>query len=473
MLVSTESASATANLDRIFQSQREAFRRHSNPSLAERKAHLDALHQLLAENCDSLADAINADYGCRSPRETKLLELFPALEAVKHARANVAKWMRPERKPVSLWYRFGHAVVLKQPLGVIGIVVPWNYPLYLSAVPLVSVLAAGNRAIIRISETSSHTAALLARLVAMYFDEDHVAVVEGDVDVAKALVAKPLDHLLFTGSTSIAHDVMHAAAENLTPITLELGGKTPAIIAPGYPIDLAAQRILWGKCLNAGQTCVAPDYVLLPDTQVEAFLGAALAAVRHFYPDGALSADYTSIITDHHFERLTDLLYDARSKGARIVCLAEGRSESDRKFPPTAVCDVTDEMDLMQEEIFGPLLPIVTYRNLEQALDFVNVRTPALAMYYFDHDNARIRRVLHDTTAGGVTVNDTLLHVAQNELPFGGVGASGMGEYHGEAGFHRFSKQKGVFLQSRVNGMSFLNPPFGRLFDALISQVLR
>jgi acyl-CoA reductase-like NAD-dependent aldehyde dehydrogenase len=464
---------AVADLHRVFQLQQHAFRRHPNPSAGERRAHLDAVCRLLRDHSDDIAAAIAADFGHRSPHETKILELFPTLQAAKHARAGVARWMRPERKPVSMWFRPGRARVVKQPLGVVGVVVPWNYPLFLSVTPLVAALAAGNRVMVKMSEFTPRFAELLADLVAGSFAPDHVAVVTGDVEVARAFATKPFDHLLFTGSASVGQQVMRAAAENLTPVTLELGGKSPAIVAPGFPVDEAARRIMWGKCLNAGQTCIAPDYVLLPEDQVQPFIEAAGAEVRRLYPDGAAGADYTAIIHARHYRRLLGYLEDARAKGAQTVPLAAGGSEAARKLPPTIVTGVTRDMGVMQDEIFGPLLPIVPYRTLDEALGDVADRPRPLAMYYFDRDDARIDRVLARSMAGGVTINDTMLHIAQDELPFGGVGASGMGQYHGEEGFNTFSKRKGVFVQSRLNGLRLFKPPYGRRVERLLKLMLR
>jgi coniferyl-aldehyde dehydrogenase len=460
-------------LHRLFQLQRQAVARDPYPGAARRRAHLRAVARLLRDHADAIADAIATDFGHRSRHETRILEIFPSVEAAKHARAHVARWMRPERKPVAAWFLPARARVVKQPLGVVGVLVPWNYPLFLSVGPLVSALAAGNRVMIKMSEFTPRFAALFRDLVARAFPPEQVTVVTGDADIARAFSSLPFDHLLFTGSTSVARHVMRAAAQNLTPVTLELGGKSPAIIAPGFPVEEAASRIVWGKCLNAGQTCIAPDYVLLPETETSRFVEAAGAEVRRLYPDGAASPDYTAIIDARHYRRLLGYLDDARAKGARTVPLGDGASEATRKLPPTIVTGVTGDMEIMQEEIFGPLLPVVPYRTLDEALAYVAARPHPLAMYYFDHDRARTGRVLERSRAGGVTVNDTMLHIAQHDLPFGGVGASGMGHYHGRAGFDTFSKTKGVFLQSRLNGLGLFKPPYGRRLEMLLRLMLR
>ena len=469
----TARAEQVAGLERLFQLQRASFRRDPNPPAAERIAHLDAVCRLLLDNADAIAAAIDADFGHRSTHETRILEIFPALQEAKHAKACVAAWMRPEPKPVSFWFQPARARVVKQPLGVVGIIVPWNYPLFLGVGPLVAALAAGNRAMVKMSEFTPRFGELFAQLVGRYFLEDRAAVLNGDVELAQAFAATPFDHLLFTGSTAVGRQIMRAAAEHLTPVTLELGGKSPAIVAAGFPADVAARRIIWGKCLNAGQTCIATDYVLLPEGSEPAFIEAAREEVRRLYPGGAASADYSAIISARHYARLADLLNDALGKGAHAVALAGGESVSARRFPPTIVTGVTDEMRVMQDEIFGPLLPIRTYRTLDEALDYVADRPHPLAMYYFDRDEARINRVLDRSLAGDVTVNDTILHIAQSALPFGGVGASGMGHYHGEEGFNALSKRKGVFLQSRFNATWLLKPPFGERVERMLRLMLR
>jgi coniferyl-aldehyde dehydrogenase len=468
-----EATPELAELHAIFESQRAAFQRQPNPPAGERKAHLALLCRLLLENADAFVRAISADFGHRSPHETKILEIFTSLQAAKHARAHVARWMRPERKPVSLWFQAGRARLVKQPLGVVGVIAPWNYPLYLTMGPLVSALAAGNRVMIKPSELTPRFGELLAQLIARSFERDHVAVVNGGVEVARAFAGEPFDHLLFTGSTAVGRQIMHAAAENLTPVTLELGGKSPVIVAPAFPIEVAARHILRGKCLNGGQTCVAPDYVLLPADAIAAFIEAARAEVRRLYPDGVGSDDYTAIINARHYQRLRDYLPDASAKGAQIIELAAGTDDSARKLAPTLVVGVNDTMRLMQEEIFGPILPVMTYQTLDDALRYVSDRPRPLALYYFDRDRARIDRVLAESIAGGMSVNDTIFHVAQDELPFGGVGPSGMGHYHGEEGFNTFSNRKGVFLQSRLNSTGLLMPPFGKRIERVLRLLLR
>ncbi len=356
-----------------------------------------------------------------------------------------------------------------QPLGVVGIIVPWNYPLYLAIGPLIGALAAGNRVMLKMSESTPATGQLLKDLLAQVFTEDQVAVVLGEADVGIAFSRLPFDHLLFTGSTSIGRQVMRAAADNLTPVTLELGGKSPAIVSTSVPLEDAAERIAFGKTLNAGQTCVAPDYVLVPKDRLKGFVEAYRQVIQRFYPQLADNPDYTSIINPRQYARLQDYLDDAQARGARLLPLFE--QGQDRRMPHYLLLDVTDEMRVMQDEIFGPLLPVVPYDDLQQALAYVNARPRPLALYYFGYNKAEQQAVLENTHSGGVCLNDTLLHVAQDDLPFGGVGPSGMGHYHGHEGFLTFSKAKGVFVKQRFNAARMIYPPYGKALQKLVYRL--
>jgi len=458
-----------------FRAVHAASRREPCPDLAARRRRLDALEALLRDNEDALVAAVAKDFGQRPRQETQLLELFPSLEGLRHTRRHLKAWLRPRRRPVSLWFQPGRAEVRPQPLGCVGIVVPWNYPIYLAIGPLTAAFAAGNRALVKFSEFTPATARLFSLLASRYFAADELVVVEGDALVAQAFVRLPFDHLLFTGSTAVGRQVMAAAAANLTPVTLELGGKSPAIVAPGYPLAKAAERIMAGKCVNAGQTCIAPDYVLLPAGQEAAFSAACQAAVAASYPDLVRNDDYTAIINERHFQRLAAHLADAQAKGASVVNLAHGVQPDpvSRLFPPTLLTQVDDAMTVMQEEIFGPLLPVLTYTHFSDAPAYVNSHDRPLALYLFDNDKRRQEEVLAQTVSGGVTINDTLFHIAQDDLPFGGVGPSGMGHYHGHEGFLTFSKLKPVFHQSRLNGAALLKPPYGARFERLVQWLLR
>ena len=463
-----------AAFGQVFQRMHAATRRTPMVERAAREARLDALLALVHDNAERFVEAIAADFGHRSAHETRLLELFPSLEAIRHNRSHVGAWMKPQGKSPSIWFRPGRARILMQPLGVVGIIVPWNYPLYLAVSPLAAALAAGNRVMIKMSEFTPRTGELLAQLATKYFSEDQVAVVLGDATVGADFARLPFDHLLFTGSTKVGHDIMRMAADNLTPVTLELGGKSPVILGPDYPLAKAAERIMIGKLLNAGQTCIAPDYVLVPAGREQAFVEAARAVVAKCFPALATTPDYTAIINERHYQRLQGYVADAEARGARIEPLSTATADAmRRKLPPLAVLNVDDNMRVMQDEIFGPLLPILPYTDLDAAIAYVNRHPRPLALYCFENDAGRRDRVLNETIAGGVTVNDTILHIAQENLPFGGVGPSGMGHYHGIEGFRTFTKQKAVFYQSGLNGMSLFNPPYGALFERLTKFLMR
>jgi coniferyl-aldehyde dehydrogenase len=448
--------------------------REPAPDHRARSAQLRALEAMLLDHVDEWCAAVDQDFRGRASQETRLLEIFPALAGIRHARRHLRRWMKPRRVPTGFWFLPGRSRVMMQPLGVVGIVVPWNYPIYLAVGPLVCALAAGNRAMVKMSEAAPATGALLAKLAARHLGEDRVVVVNGDAAVAREFVALPFDHLLFTGSTEVGRQVMRAAADNLTPVTLELGGKSPAIVGRGFEIGAAAARILFGKCVNAGQTCIAPDYVLVPEERLEAFVAAARDAVARLFPRLRDNPDYSAIISPRHRQRLAAWADEARAGGAKLVELNPAGEDfsGSPKLPPMLVIGAGTADRVMREEIFGPLLPVVPYRTLDEAIAYVNARPRPLALYVFDHDRAAVDRVLERTTSGGVTVNDTLLHIAQEELPFGGVGASGMGEYHGRAGFEAFSKRKAVFLQSRLNGLALLQPPYGPRVERLIKMLL-
>ncbi len=456
-------------LQSLLEQQRRAFLADPYPSAAGRVQWLDALHRLLASNQQAIIEAISADFGNRSADETRLAEIMPSLHGIDYARRRLRRWMKPSRRSVGLAFQPASAKVVYQPLGVIGIIVPWNYPLYLAIGPLIGALAAGNRVMLKMSESTSATGLLLKDLLAQVFPEDQVAMVLGEADVGIAFSRLPFDHLLFTGSTSIGRQVMRAAAENLTPVTLELGGKSPAIVSANVPLADAAERIAFGKTLNAGQTCVAPDYVLVPRARIEGFIEAYRQVIRRFYPQLSDNPDYTSIINPRQQARLQDYLDDAQARGARLLPLFE--QSQDRRMPHHLLLDVTDEMRVMQDEIFGPLLPIVPYDDLEQALAYVNARPRPLALYYFGYDKTEQQTVLERTHSGGVCLNDTLLHVAQDDLPFGGVGPSGMGHYHGHEGFLTFSKAKGVFIKQRFNASRLIYPPYGKALQKLVYRL--
>jgi acyl-CoA reductase-like NAD-dependent aldehyde dehydrogenase len=457
-----------------FELLRQAYGAEMYPNLAIRISRLTTLEQLLHDHMDSIASAIDADFGGRPTQETRLLEFFPTLESIRHARRHCRHWMRPQKRPVSLWFKPGRAEVVLQPLGVIGIISPWNYPVFLTLAPLAAALAAGNRAMLKLSELTPRTAALLAELVSRHFAATEVTVVEGDASVARAFSDLPFDHLLFTGSTNVGREVMRSAAANLTPVTLELGGKSPAIVGLDCDVKHAAERIFVGKTMNAGQSCIAPDYVLLPRASVDGFAAAMQEAAQRLYGNMLRAPEYAAIISDTHFRRIEALLQNAVDRGATPLALGGGGADATaRRLAPILLLNVDDSMRVMHEEIFGPLLPLIPYDTFDDALAYVNARPRPLALYLFERNAQRIERVLRQTVSGGVTVNDTMLHIAQEELPFGGVGPSGMGQYHGRAGFETFSKAKAVFRQSRINSIGLLKPPYRGPFETLMKVLLR
>ncbi|NII10676.1 coniferyl aldehyde dehydrogenase [Oleiagrimonas sp. C23AA] len=450
---------------------RQAHHANPLPDWAVRRARLKALRCLVIEQGTALAEAIDADFQGRAAEETQLLELVPTLTGIDHALKHGRRWMRTQHGRASRWFWPARTEQRPRPKGVVGILVPWNYPLYLALGPLTDALAAGNRVMLKLSEHTPRTSALLARLLPEYLKDGSVAVVEGDAEVARAFAALAFDHLLFTGSTRVGHAVMKAAAEHLVPVTLELGGKSPALIAPDADFERAVERIVYGKSVNAGQTCIAPDYVLLPRDRVEDFIAAARRAFGHLYPRFAENEQYSAIINDGHLQRLMKLRAEAEAGGARSHPLARvGRG---RRMPLTVLSEVEPGSALMREEIFGPLLPLVPYDHLDEAIDYIRARPHPLALYVFTSRRDSLERVLSTCSAGGVTVNDTLFHIAQHSLPFGGVGASGMGAYHGRAGFETFSHTLPILRQSRRTGTALLRPPYGRGFSVMRRLLLR
>jgi len=458
-------------LEATFLRIRAAGRARGASPLAERLDLLERLEGALVAHKNAMADAVARDFGHRSRYETLLGEVLEVVFAIRHARAHLADWMAVQPREANAIFFPSSAQVVFQPLGVIGVISPWNYPLQLALSPLVSALAAGNRALIKPSELTPRTAELLAEITSKAMPADHVAVICGDSDVGEAFSRLAFDHLLFTGSTRVGKLVMRAASENLVPVTLELGGKCPVIVGAEAGVRTAAERIMAGKTFNAGQTCVAPDYALVPSAMKGSFVDACRHAVATLYPTFATNPDYTAIVSDAHYSRLQSLVEDAKSRGAETIELnasGETLAAAQRKLAPTLVLGATAGMRCMTEEIFGPILPIVTYVHLSEAIAYVNDRERPLALYYFGHSDAAIDRVLAETTSGGVTVNETLLHQVQDDLPFGGVGKSGMGHYHGRDGFEAFSTKKAVFRQSAFSATGLFKPPYGWATRALL-----
>jgi len=465
-----------ASLERLLLIQRSAFEAERYPSVATRRDRLERLRRIVTQHESRFVAAIERDFGHRSAHETRLAELYIVGAEARHAIRRLSRWMKP-RRVATPWHLLpASARIMHQPVGVVGIISPWNYPVQLALAPAVAAIAAGNRVMLKPSELTPATSSLLAELVSGSFREDEFAVVEGDADIGQAFSALAFDHLFFTGSTAVGRKVAQAAAANLTPVTLELGGKSPAVFDATADFASSVPRLMVGKLLNAGQTCIAPDYALVPAARLDEFIAAATATVHDLYPQVSTNPDYTSIVNARHFARLTGLLDDARSKGARIMPLGEAGARTDttpRRLVPTLVAGVTDDMAIMREEIFGPLLPIETYSTPDDAIAKINARPHPLALYWFGADRRHCERMLRQTLAGGVTVNDTLWHFAHEGLPFGGVGASGSGQYHGEHGFVTFSKAKPVYAQSRFAPTRLLYPPYGRVFERVLALLKR
>ncbi len=450
---------------RIFLLQKQAYRQRPYPDLAERRANLTKLEQMLENNVDAITAAISADFGHRSAIETKLLEMFGNLSAIRDTRKHLKKWMKPQRRSTSIMFATGKNRLIPQPKGIVGIATPWNYPLYLSVGPIICALAAGNRCMVKLATNSQNLCKLMQKLCAATFGDDTVAYLPGVS--GSEFTSLPFDHIVYTGSAESGKTVMKSAAENLCPVTLELGGKSPAIICNDFALEEAARRLLYTKYMNAGQTCVAPDYLLLPEDKVDAFVGYARKIVTERYPDTNKDA-FTSVIDTRSFNRLRETLDDAVAKGATAINLTGNDFNAElRKFPPHLVINPTDDMLVMQEEIFGPILPISTYQTIDEALDYINDRDRPLALYVFTHDKAIQEKMLYQTMSGGVTINHCAFHVFQHDLPFGGVGASGMGHYHGHEGFLELSKLRPVFTFPTVGKPDLFYPPYTRWHERL------
>lgn len=467
-LASTQATDA-AEIERmrsLFNMQRSAFEKAPYPDLAARKAKLRQIIGVLRRHQNAIVKAVNDDFGVRAGAETKLVEVMgPILEA-RHALSHMRKWMKPRRRSTELLFLTNSAWVEYQPKGVVGIIGTWNFPLYLTIGPLIAALAAGNRAMIKTSEFSPRTTALLRTMLGECFAEDEVAIVGGAVEAAQAFNTLPFNHLVFTGSPRVGREVMRAAAGNLTPVTLELGGKSPAIVGPNADLREAALRIAHGKAFNAGQICVAPDYALVPRGKAAEFAAAVRDAFGKLYPSTSGNPEYTSIVTERHAARLRQLLDDARSKGATLLPCGNV-ADAGRQMALTVVTGLNGRMQLMHEEIFGPILPVLEYDRLDDAIALVRSGERPLSLYAFGLDRGEQQRVLRHTHAGGVTLNDWGWHVFQHDLPFGGTGNSGMGTYHGQEGFRELSHAKSVFKRQRWFPVGLFYPPYGNLVQRL------
>lgn len=456
------------DLNDRFNALQAAFRSHSYPSARERIASLKKIKQLLQDHAEELAAAVTKDFGCRPVEETMYLEIFPTLRAIDYCIHHLKRWMKHRKRHVSWLLWPARAYLAPQPLGVVGVISPWNYPLYLALVPAIYAMAAGNRVMIKMSEASPNTGECLERLLQTEF-KDILVAVNGNVEVATRFSALPFDHLFFTGSPNVGKLVMAAAAQHLTPVTLELGGKSPAVLSKSMN-HAYFKRLFMGKLFNGGQTCVAPDYLFIPqgwdgivEEQLRSFIETA-------FPDFPNNQQYASIISEHHVQRLLAVVEDAKAQGARVVTVGEG-DVSQKKLPFYLIFNVNDDMRVMQEELFGPILPVMTYQNINQTVDYINSKPHPLALYYFGSDSSEQKLFERHTLSGALTINETVLHVAVDDLPFGGVGHSGMGHTHAEEGFNTFSKLKPVMIQRRLSPAEMMYPPYGRLLQLMLRWI--
>lgn len=467
-------------IEELLARQRAAFNAEGPVAYETRIDRLDRAIALVVDNQQVICEAVNADFGCRSKHVTLLTDIFTSVNTLKFAKKNLKQWMKPEKRraPVPMNLFGARSVIHYQPKGVIGIMTPWNVPVNMIFSPLADILAAGNRAMIKPSEYTPRTSELMAELFARYFEPTEVAIVTGGPEVGAAFSAQKFDHLIFTGATSIGKLVMRAASENLVPVTLELGGKSPTIVSDSVDINDAAEKIIMGKSMNAGQLCISPDYCFVPASRMEAFITVCRETIARHFPRIVDNPDYVSMINERHFERIKGYLDDAQGKGARIEALNPAnenwRESSANKIPLHLVVDPSDDMVCMQNEIFGPILNLKSYRNVDECINYINAQPRPLALYYFGKDKDEQQQVTDQTIAGGMTVNDVAMHYACDDLPFGGIGPSGMGNYHGFEGFKTFSHAKSVFKQGFVNLSKLAGtlPPYGdKLENMLAGQI--
>jgi coniferyl-aldehyde dehydrogenase len=474
-----ESLNTAKNMETLLVAQKLAFIKNGAPSLDVRKDRISRAIALLVDNRHALTQAICDDFGNRSKSQSDLTDILSSIDALRHAKKHMDKWAKPERRKTSFPLNIlgARAIIENGPKGSVGIMSPWNFPISLLFMPLAGVLAAGNHAVLKPSEFTPLTSALLQDLIPKYFDPLEVAIFTGGPDIGAAFSALAFDHLVFTGSTSIAKHVMRAAAENLVPLTLELGGKSPTIVGTTADLGVATHRIMAAKTLNAGQICLAPDYVYVPDGSIDEFVKIAKSSIEKLYNGLVENDDYATVINERHFERLTHYVEDARAKGATIIEINPNNENFSRqenyKIPPMLILNATDEMLVMQDEIFGPLLPVKTYQSIQDCIDFINKGERPLALYYFGHDKTEEKHILSSTVSGGVTINDCIFHCAQEDLPFGGIGASGMGVYHGKDGFFEFSHRTPIYRQIKSEKiLSMFRPPYGETIKSQMDKLI-
>jgi coniferyl-aldehyde dehydrogenase len=469
-------------MQQVLDAQRQDYLREGEVSAETRIDRIDRGIDVLLKYQDKVVDALNTDFSCRAREVSLLTDVAASVTPLKHARKHLRKWMKPQRRPTMFPLNLlgGRSRIEYQPLGVVGVISPWNFPVNLTFGPLAGILAAGNRALIKPSEFTPATSEVMAEMVAEAWDEKEVALFTGGPEVGQAFSGLAFDHLLFTGATSVARHIMAAAARNLVPVTLELGGKSPVIISRSADIEKSLERIMLGKTLNAGQICLAPDYLMVPEEKLEEVIAAAQKAVGAMYPTILDNPEYTAVVNERHYERLTGYLREAEERGVKTIPINPAgenfaASEGNRKIPPTLIPQPAEDLKVMQEELFGPLLPIRTYKDFNETIDYVNAHPRPLAAYYFGQDKSEERAVLTRTTSGGACINDVIMHIMQEELPFGGVGPSGMGAYHGEEGFRTFSHAKSIYRQAGVNvgKLGGMLPPYGKATEKTISMQVK
>lgn len=474
--------SAAENIQRLITKQRQAYVAGGAVSAETRIDRLQRAIDLIFDNRDAIVDTLSEDFGHRSSHQSLMSDIYATIECLKHSKKHLKKWMKQEKRkaPFPMGLLGGKARVEYQPVGVVGIIGTWNFPINTIFSPLAGVLAAGNRAIIKCSEVTPKTGELVEQLVAKYFQEDELVAINGGPEVGASFSAAPFDHIIFTGATSIARHIMRAAADNLTPVTLELGGKSPVIISDSYDLNEAAERIINGKILNVGQVCLSPDYVFVPEAKLEDFLSAVMNHLNTLFPSLLNNPDYTSVVNARHFQRLQDYLADAREQGADLREFNPAnedfsQQQGTHKLPLTVIVNPSDTLKVMQEELFGPILCVKSYKKLDDCLDYINARPRPLALYYFGKDKAEQRHILDHSISGAVTINDVIFHVSCEDLPFGGIGPSGMGNYHGIDGFRTFSHAKAVYKQSNLNFQKLggMLPPYGDKADKTLKAMIR
>lgn len=466
-------------MQHVFSAQKSEFATKGNLSIARRKEILRTLIALLVDNRAAICDALNSDFSNRAPQLSLFTDIGAAVSTLKHALSNIDKWVKPEKHFTSpaILGLFGASAQIKfQAKGVVGIIVPWNFPINLSFGPLASAITAGNRAMVKLSEFTPQTSKLIANLISSKIKEDEIAIINGGVETSQEFSSLPFDHLLFTGATEVGRIIMGQAAKNLVPVTLELGGKSPVIVTRNFDKSLAAARIMGGKLMNAGQVCLAPDYLLVEENYLDEFIDELIKQTKIQYPNIYSNPEYTAIINDRHYARLMSYIDEAKAKGVKIIKIGDDEDAANtRKIAPHLIINPDDNLKIMKDEIFGPLLPIKTYKNIDEAINYVNSRPRPLALYYFDNDKGAQDRILNQTISGGVTINDVILHIAMEELPFGGVGASGIGAYHGKRGFLEFSHQKAIFKQSPFDNflLKATRAPYGKVLEKYLEFTIR